>query len=148
MRRKHGIGSLALLAALVTVAGVAIAEMNDKVFTVSCSGTATNTSSYVIHGNIESLLIGKTSGINPAAGTNVNITVRSDELLIHAETDITDGTNAYWPRIKGTGASGTVGAGTNYPAFAIPVSGPVTVALTNTHAGVTNTYEVKVIYSR
>jgi len=132
----------------VCAVGAAYGEMFHKDYSVSFSGSVTNAQSFVINGEVAAIDIRKTSGANPAAGTNVAINIYSDEEVIFSLTDIADGTNVYYPRISGSGPAGVTVAGTNYVSELTPVSGPVTVQIINTHVGVTNAYATKILYRK
>jgi hypothetical protein len=149
--KKAGLTILALLACGITALG----SMDDKLFTVAVTGTATNTASYVLRGELEAVHVDI-----PTAATGT-VTVTTSETTLFTKASITADA-VYYPRVA---VHTTAGAAATFNAYSGATSnivntanaqawygkpvmaGVVTVTVIGQSAGA-KTYNVKLIYKR
>lgn len=132
----------ATLVVLLVAAMGAVAGMDDVIKTVSPTGNGVAiTNSYVIHGEVESVRIWASS---PASGVTGALVVTSSDSVTVGSLSTTNSKIAY-PRIAVTSTSGTqIGTYTNTNTK-IPISGKITLVVTQDGVG-TNEFKTKIVY--
>jgi hypothetical protein len=134
---------LAGLAAFVATSVALFAGMEDREFACTVIGTATNTVTYVLRGELQAVQVDMTT---PSTCT---VTVASDELTLFSKASITaDAT--YLPRVATHDNAGTVITNASFGGYdAPPMAGPITVTVVGQDAGGrTNAAKVTLVYKQ
>lgn len=128
---KKAIGILCMLALVAS----AYAGMNQRNYSITVVGTNTATAVSAVRGELEKIQIDVPSG---ATGT---VTVKSGGDTVFSKSGVSADATFY----PVTGVCGTDGSTVSNEYKAIPLCGPLTVAVTGTGTA-TNTFGVTVVY--
>ena len=136
-----------MIAILAAFAQAGFAAMDDRDYSVAVIGTATNSQSFVLRGELEAVYV-----TIPASATGT-VTVATSQGTVFTKSALT-ASGVYFPRVAlqtTAGAAATFVGGTNNTANAwygkAPLAGSVTVTVIGESEG-TNTYGAKIIYNK